>query len=119
MGRLNPKSISDDLQTLDAIEAMSDYAPPNTDFSKTALNGLKQAMQTKRATETVKAGEAAAARDEADAAERAFHEAVTGARVAVKAQYGKDSNELQSAGMKKASEIVRGRRKTTATKTGG
>jgi hypothetical protein len=40
-------------------------------------------------------------------AERDFHNAILGAKDQVKAQFGKDSNELQALGLKKASEYKR------------
>jgi hypothetical protein len=44
------------------------------------------------------------ARDEATAAEWAFHNAMLGGKDQVKAQFGVDSNELQAVGLKKKSE---------------
>ena len=44
------------------------------------------------------------ARDDAAAAEWAFHNAMLGGKDQVKAQFGDDSNELQSLGLKKKSE---------------
>ncbi len=45
-----------------------------------------------------------AARDTANAAEWAFHNAMLGAKDQIIAQYGDDSNEVQSLGLKKKSE---------------
>jgi len=51
------------------------------------------------------------ARDDATAAEWAFHNAILGVKKQVIAQYGEDSNEMQSLGLTKKSEIVRPGRK--------
>ncbi len=48
------------------------------------------------------------------AAEWAFHNAVLGVKDQVKAQYGKDSDELQSVGLTKESEKARGGPKAKA-----
>ena len=51
------------------------------------------------------------ARDNAAAAEWDFHNTMLGVKDQVVAQYGKDSNELQSMGLKKASERKAPKRK--------
>jgi hypothetical protein len=61
-------------------------------------------MVDKRDIEAQKQGELDAARDDATAAEWAFHKAVLGAKDQVVAQYGDDSNQLQALGYKKKSE---------------
>jgi hypothetical protein len=61
-------------------------------------------MQEFRCVETQKKGELKTARDNAVKAERAFHEAILSARDQVRAQFGVDSDEYQSIGMKKKSE---------------
>ena len=61
--------------------------------------------------------QAAALRDETLAAELDLHSDVLGAKTAVKAQYGVNSNELQAVGLKKASERKRPVRKTPGNST--
>jgi hypothetical protein len=46
----------------------------------------------------------ATARDNAVTAEREFHNLMLGAKDQVTAQFGRDSNEVQALGLKKASE---------------
>lgn len=116
--RLNSSTIQDDLAALDAIAEMTDFKPSNADYKATALDGLKQDMLAKQSADQAAVRAAATARDEANDAERAYHDAIIGAKTAVKAQYGKDSNEVQAVGLKKSSEIARGRRKTTTAKNG-
>ncbi|HLL77504.1 MAG TPA: hypothetical protein VK421_19770 [Pyrinomonadaceae bacterium] len=65
-------------------------------------------MEAKQAAETQAAAALAAARDDAVAAEWEFHNAMLGAKEQVVAQFGKDSNEIQSLGLKKKSEYARG-----------
>lgn len=113
-GRLNPTLLSGDIAALDAIAEMADFKPANVEYKAAALDVLRQDMLTKQTADAAAQRSAAAARDDADAAERVFHEAIVGAKIAVKAQYGKDSNEVQAVGLKKSSEINRGRRKPSA-----
>jgi hypothetical protein len=55
-------------------------------------------------TEVQKEGEAKAARDNAVTAEHVFHQAILGAKDQIRAQFGIDSNEYQSIGLKKKTE---------------
>ena len=55
-------------------------------------------------------------RDNAVAAEWDFHNFVLGAKEQVIAQFGKDSNEVQSIGLKKKSEYKSRKRKLTLLK---
>lgn len=114
--RLSPGTIEGDLAAQDAITEMGDYVPANPEYRVAALDALKQDMLAKKAVESAALRAAASARDDADDAERVYHEAIIGAKTAVKAQYGKDSNEVQAVGLKKSSEIVRGRRRPAANK---
>jgi hypothetical protein len=53
------------------------------------------------------------ARDEAVAGAWAFHHNIVGVKDSVSAQYGKDSNELQSVGRKKTTEYKKPARKAS------
>jgi hypothetical protein len=57
---------------------------------------------------------AAKARDEAIGVENAFHDLVLGVKRQVLAQYGDDSDEIASLGLKKKSERRYGRPRKTA-----
>ena len=115
IGRLSASVINGDIEALDAIAEMADFKPANVDYKAAALDALRQDMLTKQSADAAAQRAAAAARDDAAEAERVFHEAIIGAKTAVKAQYGKDSNEVQAVGLKKASEITRGRRSSGKT----
>lgn len=115
VNRIVASVVSADLATLDAIAEMSDFKPANPDYKAAALDALRQDMLTKQSEDAAAQRAAAAARDDAAAAERVFHEAIVGAKLAVKAQYGKDANEVQAIGLKKSSEIRRGRRAPDTT----
>lgn len=109
--RLPPGDLERDLAAQDAIGELTDFAPGNPQHKHAALDALKQTMLDKQTAEAAASRAATTARDEAADAEMIYHDAVKGARVSVKGQYGEDSNEAQSVGFKKASEIQRGRRK--------
>jgi hypothetical protein len=112
--RLAPRLIQEDIATLSAIQGVTGYAPSNTAFALTALTAKQTSMNTAQATEVQKQGDADAARDAANAAEWVFHNAILGAKAQIKAQFGEDSDQWQSMGMKKKSERKKPARKTPA-----
>ncbi len=114
--RLNPTLMSGDIAALDAIAEMPDFKPANPEYKAEALEALRQDMLSKQSIDAAAQRAAAAARDDAAEAERVFHDTIVGAKLAVKAQYGKDANEVQAVGFKKASEINRSRRSSQAIK---
>lgn len=115
--RLDPKIIQEDVAALEAIEGITGYTPSNTAFALTALTAKQTGMTTAQATETQKKGDADAARDSANAAEWAFHNAILGAKAQVKAQFGEDSDQWQALGMTKKSEHKKPARKVVAPAT--
>lgn len=106
--RIAPPILQADRDSFASLQAITSYTPANAAYTGTAISALRQAMEAKQAAETQAAAALAAARDEAVAAEWAFHNAMLGAKEQIVAQFGKDSNELQSLGLKKKSEYMRG-----------
>lgn len=102
--RVTATYLTADRQAHDALQAMTDYAPANPVYKLTALTSARQNMEDKQRAETQAAAAAADARDVATAAEWAFHNAMLGAKEQVIAQYGKDSTNVQSLGLKRKSE---------------
>jgi hypothetical protein len=103
--RLNPKDVQDDKDVVAAIATLSPaYAPANAAYSLANLNTAQTTMTTAQNTEVQKKGDYDAARDAANAKEWLFHNAVLEAKKQVAAQYGSDSDQLQSIGLKKKSE---------------
>ncbi len=113
--RISPTILQQDKDALAALKQMVDYAPPNKDFTLAKVQAASDGMESTQETETQKFAEAAGARDDATAAEWAFHNAVLGAKKQVIAQYGEDSNEMQAMGLTKKSEISRPGRKAAPT----
>lgn len=105
--RIPPGTLQADLESYAALQAVESYAPLNGKCELGALATLKQKMETRQTAETQAAGALATARDMAAETEWEFHEVITLAKTQVEAQFGPNSNELQSLGRKKKSERAR------------
>lgn len=114
--RLKPEDLTKDEAAFNAMQHLAAYTPPNTAHTLPSLQTAIDGMRTTQATEDQAAAALATARDNAVSAEWAFHNLMLGAKDSVKAQYGKDSNEVQSLGLKKASEY---KPKGSRSKPGG
>jgi hypothetical protein len=104
--RLTPAELASDKEAFDALKGVAGYAPSSAQPQLTVANvtTLLGTMTTNQATETQTEAAYKTARDKAVAAEWAFHNAILGCKDQVRAQFGKDSNELQAMGLKKTSE---------------
>jgi hypothetical protein len=115
---LNPSIIAADRDSVSAVQAITGYAPANSDYTTQSLLDAQTEMDARQSA--VAQAEAAykAARDESVAAAHRFHNKVVGMRDSVGAQYGKNSNEFQSVGRKKTTEYKKPTgRPRTPTKT--
>lgn len=108
--RLSKKVLQEDRESYAALQAITSYKPANAAFELTNIDVSFNAMNTKQTTEVQKKADAAAASDDAADSEYFFHNNVLGAKAQIAAQYGDDSNEYQSLGLKKKSEYNLGRR---------
>jgi hypothetical protein len=111
--RLRPSDLQADLDTFAALEGISDYAPSNKDYTVAKIQALKDAMDEADDDEVKANAAAKAARDNATQAEWDFHNGIIGAKQQVTAQYGADSNEVQSVGLTKKSERAKPKRKSS------
>jgi hypothetical protein len=102
--RLRPAQIEADRSSFAALRAIAGYAPANAAYSVTQLTELETELTGARDAETQAAAALAGARDKAAAKEWEFHNRVLGVKDQVMAQFGRDSNEVQALGLKKASE---------------
>jgi hypothetical protein len=102
--RLNKKILQEDREALAALKALTDYKPANAAFEIAKVDTVFQTMDTKQTSEVQKKADAAGASDDAADSERDTHNMILGVKAQVKAQYGENSNEYQSLGMKKKSE---------------
>jgi hypothetical protein len=102
--RIRPIALVADEDAFVALQEMRAYRPVNPAYTRETLTACHDAMRTAREAE-VKAEQAlAAARDNVVAAEWEFHNGMLGVKAQVVAQFGADSNEVQSLGIKKRSE---------------
>jgi hypothetical protein len=115
--RLSSDILKDDSDVLVAIKKMPDYVPAKAEFSVVNADAKEAAMTAKQDTETEKEIEYGSARDNACAAEWAFHNFILGMKDQVVALYGKDSNEVQAVGLKKKSERAKRKTKKITTPT--
>lgn len=113
--RLPKTTLQDDLNAYAALQAIANYTPSNEQFKLANVTASHQAMQENQTLEVQKQAEMDAVRDGTVDKEWTFHDMILGAKDQVKAQFGPDSNEYQSLGLKKKSEYKTGRRRTVPT----
>ena len=105
--RLSPVKIEADENGFAALRSITAYTPINSRYALAALKAAHDDLQALRSAEAQAQAEAQAARNKAVAKEWEFHNLILSAKDQVIAQYGKDSNEVQSVGLKKKSEYSR------------
>jgi hypothetical protein len=108
--RVSPSILEADRTSFAALQAITAYTPVNQNFSLARLAAVHNELADAQRLETQTAAAAAAARDDAISKEWEFHNLLLGAKDQVVAQFGRDSNEVQSIGFKKASEYKSRRR---------
>jgi hypothetical protein len=111
--RLRPAILQEDLDAYAALKAIANYNPSNPAYSLENVEASHDAKVDKQTNEVQKQAAADAARDGAVAGEWNFHDDMLGAKLQVKAQFGEDSDEYASMGMKKKSEYKSGGRKAS------
>ena len=102
--RIRPELLTADESAFAALQTMTGYAPANQAYALPAVTAAQAALRSARAAEAQAEAALAAARDEAVAREWEFHNLLLGVKDQVTAQFGRDSNEVQALGLKKASE---------------
>lgn len=102
--RLKPTVLETDKASFAALQAINGYAPANSAYSMTTITAAQNVLNAAQQAEAQAQAAAATARDEATAREWEFHNLMLGAKDQVMAQFGRDSNEVQAIGLKKASE---------------
>ena len=102
--RLRPAQIEADRAGFAALQTVTGYAPANAAFALAKVTEAEAAVRSAQAAEAQAEAALASARDAAVAREWEFHNLMIGAKDQVMAQFGRDSNEVQAVGRKKASE---------------
>ena len=110
--RLPTRSILNDIESMQGLQAVENYATGRAEATPKALATALQKMQARQEKETEMIALAKAASDAARAAEWEFHNGVMAMKESVRGLFGSDSNEAQAVGYKKKSERKRPRRRT-------
>ena len=117
--RLPPDTLQADLDCITALKAIEGYAPSNPADTLTALNDIQTRVAAAQERELHAANAYAAARDDAVLLENERHERVKSVKNQVRAQFGEDSNEVASIGLKKTSERKAPKRQSRTDGNGG
>jgi hypothetical protein len=110
--RIKPALIDADEESFAALKAIANYAPANSAYTLAAIEQAHEAMRAARMRETQAEAAYKAARDDATSGEWNFHNLILGSKDQVTAQFGRNSNQVQSIGRKKSSEYKAPRRKS-------
>jgi len=102
-----PSLLREDEAALIALKQMTGYAPGNVGLKADAIQTLMDAREAAAEAEKVAADALDAKRKASEAADRAFHTAMKAAKKAVISQFGEDSDEIASLGLKRATEYKR------------
>jgi hypothetical protein len=102
--RIASGMLSEDREAFDALQGIVNYAPANQAYKTETIKAVRDMMDDLLRDATQAEANAAAKRAAANAGEWEFHNAMLGAKVQVKAQFGPDSDEFAALGMKKKSE---------------
>ncbi|HEX8720809.1 MAG TPA: hypothetical protein VF736_09295 [Pyrinomonadaceae bacterium] len=102
--RIRPAVLDADESSFAALQTIITYAPTNPTYAVSSLQSALDAMRDARVVEAQAEAALAAARDDAVAREWEFHNLLLGVKDQVMAQFGRDSNEVQTLGLKRSSE---------------
>ena len=110
--RLPAHVLQADLDCITALKAIEGYAPSNPADSLAAITELQTRVSAAGEREFHAANSYAAARDDTVLLENERHKRVQSIKNQVRAQFGNDSNQVASLGLKKASERKAPKRKS-------
>ncbi|MGC2235199.1 MAG: hypothetical protein WA584_03505 [Pyrinomonadaceae bacterium] len=116
--RLRPAVLQENLDAYAALKAIANYNPSNPDFAIEKVKTVFDKIQSEQTLEVQKNAAADAQRDKTVAAEWDGQDIVRGFRTQVKAQFGEDSDEYASTGMKKKSDYKTGGRRKSSNQGG-
>jgi hypothetical protein len=102
--RMKPSDVAEDLEVFAALKAIAGYAPANPAFTVAVIQAVFDELQAAQEAATQAWAAYQAARDNLVALQWAAHNKVLGAKDQVQAQFGPNSNEIQSMKRKKKTE---------------
>ena len=116
--RIPDAVLDDDKTALIGLQSIVGYKPTNANYTVEKIVALATDWENKQKAAIAAKQAAETAMDDLVDAARLFHDAILGAKNQVVAQFGDDSNEIQTVGMKKRSDykrpIRKNNKKTTA-----
>lgn len=112
--RLAAQLLNQNVDSLNGFNTIQGYSTQRPEATPIALQQTYQAMLALQQAETEKLALYRAAADAARLAEWEFHNAVLAMKEVVRGQFGADSNEAQSVGLKKKSDRKRPTRQKIA-----
>lgn len=112
--RLRPAILQEDLDAFAALQAIEGYNPSNQAYKLSEGTTIFARMRDEQTLEVQKDAAAEAQRDKAVNAEHDAHEFIQGVKNQIKAQFGENSDEYASLGLKKKSEYRTGKRTASA-----
>jgi hypothetical protein len=107
----SPEDMKSDRAALLALRELDDYAPVNSALTTASLTAMEQALIQAEQEEQRLQNALVTARDTVAAAAWTLRHGILGAKAAVIAQYGPDSNAVQTLGLKKKSDRRRASRR--------
>ena len=114
--RLNPAVLTEDEEVYASVKGMRNYAPANPAFSQAALDAAHDELEAAHHASVQADAAADASRDALVTKQWQFHNLLLGTKDQVVAQFGANSDEVQSVKLKKKSEYKRPTRKNRTTK---
>jgi len=102
--RVSRSTLLEDETAFNALQKVSGYKPANPNYEIAALTQAFDMMRTLQAAEDQAIAALATARDAAASQEWAVHNLMLGAKDSIRAQFGKDSTQVQEVGLKRVSD---------------
>jgi hypothetical protein len=102
--RVIAATLAEDEAAFNALQNITGYAPSNANYAITALTQAFNDMRAAQAVEDQAVAALATARDQAVSKEWTVHNLMLGVKDQIKAQFGKDSLQVQELGLKRVSE---------------
>ncbi len=108
---ISPSKLSADEDAFAALQTIAGYNPNNPAYTLANVTTAHATLLAKQQAAVQAEAAAATARDEAVAEEWRFHNTILAVKDQIRAQFGKDSSEVQALGLKRKSEYKTARRK--------
>lgn len=112
--RLSPQIINQDVDSLNGLKTIPNYKTSRREATSETLQQAYQTMLVQQQNETEKLALYRAASDATRLAEWEFHNTTLAMKEVVLGQFGSDSDEAQSVGLKKKSDRKRPARQKTS-----